>query len=87
MVNYSPSINGLFGVSQASLPAQSLRYAKKIILGISDICLWLFFSQALILNKNPYLWMDNKGSRKNKFTFLALRFRLGLVYFKEQKAL
>jgi len=27
------------------------------------------------------------GSRKNKFTFLALRFRLGLVYFKEQKAL
>jgi len=36
-----------------------------------------------------------KGSHKNKFTFLALRFRLGpesrklayLVYFKEQKAL
>jgi len=27
-----------------------------------------------------------KGSRKNKFTFLALRFRLGLVDFKEQKA-
>ncbi len=26
------------------------------------------------------------GSRKNKFTFLALRFRLGLVDFKEQKA-
>jgi hypothetical protein len=28
-----------------------------------------------------------KGSRKNKFTFLALRFRLGLVDLKEQKAL
>jgi hypothetical protein len=27
-----------------------------------------------------------KGSRKNKFTFLALSFRLGLVDFKEQKA-
>jgi len=31
-------INGLF--------AQSLRYAQKIILGISNICLWLFFSHA-----------------------------------------
>jgi len=39
-------INGLF--------AQSLRYAQKIILGISTICLWLFFSHALILNKNPH---------------------------------
>ena len=28
----------------------------------------------------------HKGSRKNNFTFLALRFRLGLVDFKEQKA-
>ena len=28
-----------------------------------------------------------KCSLKNEFTFLALRFRLGLVYFKEQKAL
>jgi hypothetical protein len=27
-----------------------------------------------------------KGSRKNNFTLLALRFRLGLVDFKEQKA-
>ncbi len=27
-----------------------------------------------------------KGSRVNNFTFLALRFRLGLVVFKEQKA-
>jgi hypothetical protein len=33
-------------------------YAQKIILGISFICLWLFFSHALILNKNPHLWMD-----------------------------
>ncbi len=45
-----PSINGLL--------AQSLRYAQKIILGISTICLWLFFRHALILNKNPHLWMD-----------------------------
>ena len=33
-----PSINGLF--------AQSLRYAQKIILRISNICLWLFLSHA-----------------------------------------
>jgi hypothetical protein len=33
-------------------------YAQKIILGISIICLWLFFSHALILNKNLNLWMD-----------------------------
>ena len=26
-----------------------------------------------------------KGSRKNNFTFLTLRFRLGLVDFREQK--
>jgi len=32
-------------------------YAQKIILGILTICLWLFFSHALILNKNPQLWM------------------------------
>ena len=46
-----PSINDLFGVSQARLPAQSLRYAKKIT---TDICLifrGLFFSHALILEK------------------------------------
>jgi len=30
---------------------------------------------------------EGKGSRKNKVTFSALRFRLGLVYFKEQNAL
>jgi len=39
-------INGLF--------AQSLRYVQKIILGISNICLWLFFSHALILKENPH---------------------------------
>jgi hypothetical protein len=33
--------------------ARSLRYMKKIILGISIICLWLFFSYALISNENP----------------------------------
>jgi len=49
-VNYCPSINGFF--------AQSRRYAQKIILDISSICLRLFFSHALILNKNPHLWMD-----------------------------
>jgi hypothetical protein len=37
---------------------KSLRYVQKIILGILHICLWLFFSHALILNKNPQLWMD-----------------------------
>ena len=52
MVNQCPSINGLF--------AQYLRYTQKIILGISTIYLWLFFSRALILNKNPHLWMGTK---------------------------
>jgi hypothetical protein len=37
---------------------KSLRYAQKIILEISTICLRLFFSHVLILNKNPHLWMD-----------------------------
>ncbi len=37
---------------------KSHRYAQKIILGISNIYLWLFFSHALILNKNPHFWMD-----------------------------
>ena len=32
--------------------------AQKIILGISTICLWLFFSHALIFNKNLHFWMD-----------------------------
>ncbi len=35
------------------------------------------------LQKRPKV---TKGSRINNFTFLALRFRLGLVDFKEQKA-
>ena len=30
-----------------------LRYAKKMILEISNICLWLFFSYVLISNQNP----------------------------------
>jgi len=33
--------------------ARYLRYWKKIILGISNICLWLFFSNVLISNQNP----------------------------------
>jgi len=37
---------------------KSLCYAQKIILEILNICLRLFFSHALILNKNPHLWMD-----------------------------
>ena len=37
---------------------KSLCYAQKIILGILIICLWLFFSHALILNKNHNLWID-----------------------------
>ena len=32
--------------------AQSLRYAEKIILGISIICLWLFSQHASTLNGN-----------------------------------
>jgi len=39
---------------------KSHRYAQKIILGISIIYLRLFFSHALILNKNPHLWTDTK---------------------------
>ena len=46
------SLNGLF--------AQYLRYAQKIILGISNICLRLFFSHALILNKNPRFRVDTR---------------------------
>jgi len=46
------SLNGLF--------AQPLRYAKKIILGISDRCLWLFFSQALILEKIAILGQPHR---------------------------
>jgi ribosome-associated toxin RatA of RatAB toxin-antitoxin module len=49
-------INGLF--------AQSLRYAQKIILGISNIYLWLFFSHALILNENPH-----KSTGSSMYTF------------------
>jgi len=37
---------------------KSLRYTQKIILGILHICLRLFFSHALILNKNTHLCMD-----------------------------
>ena len=33
MIISCPSINGLFGVSQARLPAQYLRYAEKMIKG------------------------------------------------------
>ena len=37
--------------------------------------------------RKPMIGIANtQGSRKNNFTFLALRFRLGLVDFKEQKA-
>jgi len=39
------------------------------------------FISTLSFKKTP------KGSRKNKFTFLALGFSLGLVDFEEQKAL
>jgi hypothetical protein len=54
--NTCPSINGLF--------VQSQRYAQKIILGILYICLWLFFSNALIFNKNSHLWNDTKPLRE-----------------------
>jgi len=45
-----PSINGLF--------VQYLRYTEKIILKILKVFLRLFFQRALILNKNPRLWVD-----------------------------
>jgi len=37
---------------QSDLFAQTMRYARNFILGISIICLWLNFSHALILNGN-----------------------------------
>jgi len=40
-------INGLF--------EQSLRYAQKIILGISNICLWLFFFACFDLERKSSL--------------------------------
>jgi hypothetical protein len=51
-------INGLFARSRR-LPCemQSLFLwgnAQKIIFRILNICLWLFFSYALILNENPH---------------------------------
>jgi len=60
---------------------------KKQPSGYQTYACGYFFSYALILSKNPYLWLDTKGSRKNNFTELALIFRLGLVDFKEQKEL
>jgi len=59
------SINGYF--------AQSLRYARKLILGISTLCRlvpadfpsgWLIFSHALILSKISPFWTD---TRKKSF--------------------
>jgi hypothetical protein len=40
------------GTLKNCLFAQFLRYAKNLILEISDICLRLNFSHALILNEN-----------------------------------
>jgi len=51
VVRYEPVEGCLF--------ARYLRYAKKIILGISIICLLLFFSYALISNKNPSKLTDS----------------------------
>ena len=48
-----PSINGFF--------VRSLRYAQKIILGISNICLWLFFFECLDL-KRKSSFMDGHKS-------------------------
>jgi hypothetical protein len=62
-------INGLF--------AQSLRYAQKIILGISTIYLWLFFSHALILNENPH---------KSTESFIHLIFRPSLADSQSQNS-
>jgi hypothetical protein len=50
----------------------------------------IVLSLALNEKDHPYLphllFNMAKGSRKNNFTFLALRFMLGLVDFKKQKA-
>ena len=46
------------------LLARYLRYAKKIILGISTICLWLFFSYASISNQNPSKSTDSAMYQK-----------------------
>ena len=54
-----PPGNLMYCLSGNGLFAEYLRYARKIILGILGICLRLFFSQALILTKNPHFWMDN----------------------------
>jgi len=51
---YSNPVSGSMSLLINGLFAQSLHYAQKIILGISNICLWLFFSHALILNENPH---------------------------------
>ena len=41
------------------LPARILHYAQNLILGISIICLWQIFSQALILKKNLTLIIES----------------------------
>ncbi len=55
------SINGYF--------AQYLRFAQKLILGISTICLWLFFLHASILNKISHFWIDTSEAL-SKYLFL-----------------
>ena len=64
------SINGYF--------AQSLRYVRKLILGISTICLWLIFSQVLILNKISHFWTDTN------FNILLLLSKMSSIQWIDQ---
>ena len=66
-------MNGLFGVSQARLPAQYLRYAQKIILGgkracettISTICCGNFFSYRVRAKTSLQNWRSDLGYVRN----------------------
>ena len=77
MFSWCLSINGIF--------AQSLRHAQKIMLGISVICLCLFFSHSLTLNENPHFWTDTSwachrahSSESRRIAYLFLCFYLAI---------
>jgi len=75
-------INGLFAQS-LRLPCEMRSlflwgYAQKIILGISNICLWLFFSHALILNENPLIYGTVIFIEILRKSFVPARHRLRL---------
>jgi len=61
--------NGIDEPVEGCFLARYLRYAKKIILGISNICLWLFFSNVLISNQNPSKSTDSLMGRKPRIHY------------------